>query len=338
MMEITDFQTDEHYELQDIKKGGCPATTPTAEETNLDSQAGGGKSEYQVVCSVLCSSWSCDVPIGTEVGGIEISKGNAEVRQPDGSWKEVKLGTKIYLNDSIRTGKEGKVAIKLADGTSFTIGQDSDLTIDEFVYDQNTNIGKLTASLAKGVFRFVTGKMIRGDSFANIKFRSHDIVIGVRGTEFILSYDPNTKTLVLHLYEGRADIILTSTGDKKELNAGQTMTIEDTTIKNILPLSQEKWISLTEESGLAEESSSSFFVNSVILIILMVGAVLIIRKIKKRKDSKAVKKQSVEHKKEENVPFWKKILKWLKIALIILGVIFLLLFLLGLGAFLFGPN
>ena len=54
---------------------------------------------------------------------------------------------------------------------------------------------------------------------------------------------------------------------------------------------------MVDETGLAEESSSSFFVNSVILIILMVGAVLIIRKIKKRKDSKTIKKQSIGHKK-----------------------------------------
>ena len=296
MMEITDFRTDEHYELQDIRNGGCPATSPTGDTTYLDSQAKGGKSEYQVVCSVLCSSWSCDVPIGTEVGGIESLKGKVEVMQPDGSWKEVKLGTKVYLNDNIRTGKDSKAVIKLADDTVFTIGQDSSLAIDEFVYDPNTNIGKLTASLSKGVFRLVTGKMIHRDTTA-ITINTPIDAIGIRGTDFILSYDPDTKTSVMHLYEGKVDITLASTGDKKELDAGQTVTIEDTAINDSLPLSQEKWISLVDETRLAEESSSSFFVNSVILIILIVGAVLIIRKIKKRKDSKTIKKQSIGHKK-----------------------------------------
>src|SRR3990167_6799233 len=32
MMEITDFQTGEHYELQDIRYGGCPATSSTGKE------------------------------------------------------------------------------------------------------------------------------------------------------------------------------------------------------------------------------------------------------------------------------------------------------------------
>jgi len=41
------------------------------------------------------------------------------------------------------------------------------------------------------------------------------------------------------------------------------------------------------------------------------------------------------NKKSENMPFWKKILKWIGIAFIALGVIFFLLFLLGLGGVFF---
>ncbi len=329
MMEIADFRTDEHYEFQDIMSSGCPNTSVReADTTTLDSQAKGGKSEYQVVCSVLCSSWSCDVSspaVGTEVGEIKSLKGKVEVRQSDDSWKEVDSGTGLYLNDNIRTGKDGQAVIKLADDTVFTLGHDSGLIINEFVYDPNTNIGTLTASLSKGLFRFVTGKMIRGDPSAHIKFRLPDFVIGIRGTDLILSYNPDTKTSVLHLYEGKVDITPASIGNKEEFNAGQTVFVEGDRIIKTLPLSQENWILLVDENELAEESSSSFFVNSFILIILIVGAVLIIRKIKKRGDSKTVKKPSVEHKKPGETSEETK--KWglASLILAILSILFLLL-------------
>ncbi len=162
MMEITDFRTDEHYELQDIRNGGCPATSSTGKEysyaktrnvdsANLDSQAEGGRSSYQVVCSVLCSSWSC------KVGGIESLEGKVEVKQEDETWKQFKVGDEVKFLDQIRTGNDGKVKIKFIDGTPFTMVENSYSVIDEFYYDPNQSFLERIFSKYTGAFsRWVT--------------------------------------------------------------------------------------------------------------------------------------------------------------------------------------
>ena len=64
------------------------------------------------------------------------------------------------------------------DKTSMTIGPNSDLTIDEYVYDPNAGSGKLAATLGKGALRFVGGQISHtGD--AEIKTAS--AMIGIRG-------------------------------------------------------------------------------------------------------------------------------------------------------------
>lgn len=87
-----------------------------------------------------------------------------------------------------------------------------------------------------------------------------------------------------------------------------------------------------------EESSSSFLVNLVIFLVLIEGVALIIRKITKNKGSETIKKQSVGSKTEQNMPFWKKLLKFLGISFITMSVIFFFLSLLVLGIFLLNPD
>ena len=64
---------------------------------------------------------------------------------------------------------EGLVQILLRDGSTFTVGANSDLVIDEFVYDPQAGSGKLVASFGKGVARFVGGKLSKKPGGVTVK-------------------------------------------------------------------------------------------------------------------------------------------------------------------------
>jgi len=70
-------------------------------------------------------------------------------------------GRPVYFMDRIVTGASGRMQVLLLDETVFTIGPDSEMVLDAFVYDPFTQEGKLSASLTKGIFRFITGKIAR---------------------------------------------------------------------------------------------------------------------------------------------------------------------------------
>ncbi len=95
--------------------------------------------------------------------------------------RQVVSGEPILLQDAIQSGPRSGMQILLLDQTVFTIGPESELVIDEFVYDPKTNAGKLSAEITKGVFRFVSGKIAHEQpEDMNVKLPSG--TLGVRGT------------------------------------------------------------------------------------------------------------------------------------------------------------
>lgn len=95
--------------------------------------------------------------------------------------RQVVGGEPILLEDAIKSGQRSGMQILLLDETVFTIGPESELVIDEFVYDPKTNAGKLSAEVTKGVFRFVSGKIAHEKpEDMNVKLPSG--TLGVRGT------------------------------------------------------------------------------------------------------------------------------------------------------------
>ena len=76
---------------------------------------------------------------------------------PGKAAKTVYLGDEIIHNQKITTNGKGLLQILLVDGTSFTVGPNSSLTINSFVYDPDKGTAKVVASIGTGVFRFIGG-------------------------------------------------------------------------------------------------------------------------------------------------------------------------------------
>jgi len=110
--------------------------------------------------------------------------------------RTIRSGSDIFLNERIRTGKTGSLQIMLLDETVFTLGPDSDMVMDEFVYNPANNDGKVYANVAKGVFRFITGKIARKDpAKMNVKITAGNI--GIRGTIVAGKTGPDGSTVIL---------------------------------------------------------------------------------------------------------------------------------------------
>jgi len=117
-------------------------------------------------------------------------RGRVEVAMAAGAvGREIKSGEAIYLGNAIKSAPESGMQILLLDQTTFTIGPNSEITIDQFVFDPNTSTGKVAASVAKGVFRFVTGKVAQTNP-SDMTIRLPTGNIGIRGTIAVGSVEP----------------------------------------------------------------------------------------------------------------------------------------------------
>lgn len=91
----------------------------------------------------------------------------------------VVLGRNVVFNEQIDTDGSGLVQVLLVDGSTFTVGANSSLVIDEFVYDPASGSGKLVADFGKGVARFVGGKLSK--SRGGVSVNTPVGTIGIRG-------------------------------------------------------------------------------------------------------------------------------------------------------------
>src|SRR5215472_309089 len=109
---------------------------------------------------------------------------NAAGTPPGGVTRRLVVGEKVVFHERIATDAGGQTQILFLDQSSMTIGPNSDLMIDEFVYDPSTGNGKLAMSATKGVMRFVGGKISKLENAVTMQTPS--ATIGIRGGVFIM--------------------------------------------------------------------------------------------------------------------------------------------------------
>jgi hypothetical protein len=90
---------------------------------------------------------------------------------------------RVILNDEVRTAAASQLQILLLDRTIFTVGANARVAVDRFVYNPAANSRSTGVSVARGAFRFMSGRSLgRPSGPANV--RTPVATIGVRGTIF----------------------------------------------------------------------------------------------------------------------------------------------------------
>lgn len=71
-MSITEFETNQNYEIQDVRQGGCPGPKDkedlrpfTVDSKYLDTQSERKATSFQIVCKIACYSWPCETTTPT---------------------------------------------------------------------------------------------------------------------------------------------------------------------------------------------------------------------------------------------------------------------------------
>jgi len=96
--------------------------------------------------------------------------------------KQLNIGKSIFYNERINTTASGLVQVLLVDGSTFTVGPNSDLVIDKFVYDPNKKSGALVATFSKGTMRFIGGKLSKNEG--GVKVNTPAGALAIRGGMF----------------------------------------------------------------------------------------------------------------------------------------------------------
>src|SRR5438105_8238833 len=125
---------------------------------------------------------------------------------PGAAARQVVIGQDVVFNERFTTGPLGQTQLLFLDESAMTIGPNSDLTIDQFVYDAKSGTGQLAMSASRGLLRFVGGKLSKQEE--GVSLRTSTATLAVRGGAFLLDLTTDGRMEAIFIY-GRA---LTVTG------------------------------------------------------------------------------------------------------------------------------
>ncbi|MAQ98328.1 MAG: hypothetical protein CMD50_03455 [Gammaproteobacteria bacterium] len=120
--------------------------------------------------------------------------------------EKLETGSKIYFGDTIIVKAQSNAQILLLDETALTIGEKSELTIDDFVYDPKSKVGKIVSNIKIGTVRVITGE-ISNKNPDNLEVNIPTGSVGARGTEFVVVTESDKKSTVVLLGPGKKNTL-----------------------------------------------------------------------------------------------------------------------------------
>ena len=118
--------------------------------------------------------------VQSAAGRIKVVSGSAFVVR-GGQALAARAGDAVFASDSLRTGEGGTVGVSLKDDTRLSLGPNSEVRLERYVYEPGNGGVGMVLKFVRGVAAYVSGRMARlaPDS---IRLETPAAIVGVRGT------------------------------------------------------------------------------------------------------------------------------------------------------------
>ncbi len=103
-----------------------------------------------------------------------------------------KIGLEIYQNDTLRTGPDGSIGVVFNDDTLLSLGPESMLVIDEFVFAPRQGNFSIVIRMLKGTAAYLSG-LISKLAPESAHFETPSASIGFRGTKCLVKVEGDQK-------------------------------------------------------------------------------------------------------------------------------------------------
>ena len=156
-----------------------------------------------IIVSLIFSLFSLSNVVANEMIGI-VAVGIGDISNQNN--EKLTTGSKIYFGDTILVKAQSNAQILLLDETALTVGEKSELTIDEFIYDPQSKVGKIVSNIKIGTVRIITGEISKKNP-DNLEVNVPTGSVGARGTEFVVVTESDEKSTVVLLGPGKKNTL-----------------------------------------------------------------------------------------------------------------------------------
>lgn len=135
---------------------------------------------FVIVAGLLAgSAWADTAPVGT----VKTVSGDAFIVAA-GKQVRATLGAAVYLGNQIKTGPKSSLGIVFNDATVTSFGSDTELTIDEYLFQPSQDKQKFSAKLLKGSMNYLSGAIAKLHP-ESVSIKTPTGTLGVRGTQLL---------------------------------------------------------------------------------------------------------------------------------------------------------
>ena len=118
------------------------------------------------------------------VGTVQKMSGPASiVRQ--GETISASVGQEIFENDVLKTGRDGSMSVAFSDDTLLSLGPESVLVVDQYVFAPRQGKFSIVLRMLKGTAAYLSG-LISKLAPESAHFETPSASIGIRGTHFVV--------------------------------------------------------------------------------------------------------------------------------------------------------
>lgn len=182
--------------------------------------------------------------IAGKVGNVGAVNQSAHGSPPGKGKHMLSVGVDVEQREKIETSDDGSAQIIFDDTSTMVVGRNSQVVIDEFVY--NGGGGSQSMSMAKGVLRFVGGGV---SHVSGAKLKTPAASIGIRGGTMLVGVGGREcQTLAVNLY-GSMDVVGKDGGSQSVNRSGYGVCAHsDGSLSEPVKISQQKIHSLMKET------------------------------------------------------------------------------------------
>lgn len=140
------------------------------------------------------------------IGSVVALRGDVTAVDRAGARRRLEVKSSIYLADTIKTGRRGRVQMMFDDNTLISLGPNTSLLLAEYRWDPDKKKGAMKTRVSEGVFR-IMGGAITQTAPSNFKTETPAGIIGIRGS----MYAGKVSGSALHLlFQGGKGIFVTN--------------------------------------------------------------------------------------------------------------------------------
>lgn len=138
-------------------------------------------------------------------GVLRVVKGEVQIKSAkSGATARARIGEKVFPKDVVITGKDARAKIVMVDNNEINVSPESQIEIQHYEYDPAAGKKDVLLNVIYGKVRSKVEQKYDGKT-SKFQIKTPSAVAGVRGTDFLTSYNKQNDSSQIVTFEGKVE-------------------------------------------------------------------------------------------------------------------------------------